>query len=139
MNVCNHGEHYETLRMVCRFIIQNLTKRLLRTQKRVIRSKVGVNSRTSCRQLFKELNILTIVSLYILGVIYYIRKHHQLVQLNSNIYAYNSRKKNYIHIQLYSTAFYARNVINVGTKLYNKPPGYIKEIESCKSFKKELK
>jgi hypothetical protein len=33
-----------------------------------------------------------------------------------------------IHIQSYSTAFHARSVINVGTKLYNKLPGYTKEI-----------
>jgi hypothetical protein len=44
-----------------------------------------------------------------------------------------------IHIQSHSTAFYARSVINMGTKLYNKLPGYIKEIESYKTFKKELK
>jgi hypothetical protein len=86
---------------------------------------VGVNSRTSCRQLFKELNILTIVSLYILEVICYIRKHHQFVELNSNIHTYNTRRKMDIHIQSYSTAFYARSVINIGTKLYNKLPGYI--------------
>jgi len=42
-----------------------LTARILRIQKRVIRSTVAVSVRTSCRQLFKELNILTLVSLYI--------------------------------------------------------------------------
>ena len=41
-----------------------LTTRIFRIQKRVIRSMVGVSSRTSRRQLFKELNILTLVSLY---------------------------------------------------------------------------
>jgi hypothetical protein len=33
-----------------------------------------------------------------------------------------------IHIQSYSTDLYKRSVINMGTKLYNKLPGYIKEI-----------
>jgi hypothetical protein len=33
----------------------------------VIILNTGVNPRTPCRQLFKELNILTIVSLYIFG------------------------------------------------------------------------
>jgi hypothetical protein len=32
-----------------------------------------------------------------------------------------------------------KSVINIGTKLYNKLPGYIKEIDSYKAFKKELK
>jgi len=43
-----------------------LNTRLFRIQKRVIRSVVGVSSRTSCRKLFKELNILILASLYIL-------------------------------------------------------------------------
>ena len=67
-----------------------LTTRILRIQKRVIRSMVGVSSRTSCRQLFKEMNILTLVSLYIMEVVSYIRKHHQFVELNSNIHTYST-------------------------------------------------
>jgi hypothetical protein len=35
-----------------------------------------------------------------------------------------------IHSLSYSTAFYARSVINIGTNLYNKIPGYVKEMES---------
>jgi len=46
-----------------------LNIRILRIQRRVIRSMVGVSSRTSCRQLFNELNIITLASLFILEVI----------------------------------------------------------------------
>ena len=42
-----------------------LSIRIFRIQKRVIRSAAGVSSRTACRQLFKELNILSSASLYI--------------------------------------------------------------------------
>jgi hypothetical protein len=38
-----------------------------------------------------------------------------------------------------NTDLYKGSVINMGTKLYNKLPGYIKEIDSFKTFKKELK
>ena len=72
-------------------------------------------------------------------VICYIRKHHQLVDLNSNIHAYNTRRKMDIHIQLHKTDLYKRSVINMGTKLYNKLPSYIKGIDSYKTFKRELK
>jgi len=82
----------------------------------------GVNTRTSCRHLFKELNILTLVSLYIMEVIYYIRKHHQFVDLNSNIHAHNTRRKMDIHIQSCNTDLYKRSVINMDTKLHNKLP-----------------
>jgi len=44
-----------------------------------------------------------------------------------------------IHIQSYNTDLYMRSVINMETKLYNKLPEYIKEIDSYKTFKKELK
>ena len=89
--------------------------------------------------MFKELKILTIVSLYILEVISYLRRHHQFVELNSNVHAYNTRRKRDIHIQSYKTDLYKRSVINMGSKLYNKLPDYIKEIESYKTFRKQLK
>jgi len=88
---------------------------------------VGVSARTSCRQLFKELNILTLISLHIMEVICYIRKHHQFVDLHLNIQAHNTQRKMNIHIQSYNNDLYKRSVINMGTKLYNKLPGYIKE------------
>jgi hypothetical protein len=100
---------------------------------------VGVSSRTSCRQLFKELKIITLFSLYIMEVICYAKKHHQFVDLNSNIHAHNTRRKMDIHIQSYSTDLCKRILINMGTKLYNKLPGYIKETDSYKTSKKELK
>ena len=63
-----------------------------------IRSMVGTSSRTSCRQLFKELNILTVASLYILEVTRFIRKYCQSLELNSNVHNYNTRRKMDIHI-----------------------------------------
>jgi hypothetical protein len=104
----------------------------------MVRLIAGVNPRTPCRQLFKELNILSIVSIYILEVISYLRRHHQFVELNSNVHAYNTRRTD-IHIQSYKADLYKRSVINMGSKLYNKLPDNIKEIESYKTFRKQLK
>jgi len=44
-----------------------------------------------------------------------------------------------IHVQAYKTDLYKKSVINMGTKLYNKMPGYMKEVVNYTSFKKELK
>jgi len=44
-----------------------------------------------------------------------------------------------IHVQAYKTDLYKKSVINMGTELYNKMPGYIKEMVNYKAFKKELK
>ena len=108
-------------------------------QKRAIRSMAGVNARTSCRQLFKKMNILTLSSLYILEVTCFIRKHCQSLELNSNVHSYNTRRKTDIHIKSCRTNVYRTSVINMGTKIYNKLPDYIKEIDSYKSFRIKLK
>ena len=44
-----------------------------------------------------------------------------------------------IHIQSYKSDLYKRSVVNMGSKLHNKLPDYIKEIESYKTFRKEMK
>jgi hypothetical protein len=54
--------------------VDNSNKTVFRIHKRVIRSMSGVNSIMSCKQLFKEIKILTLASLYILEVICFIRK-----------------------------------------------------------------
>jgi len=46
----------------------------------------------------------------------------------------------YIHTHTHThTHTHKKSVINMGTKVYNKLSGYIKEIDSYKVFKKELK
>ena len=44
-----------------------------------------------------------------------------------------------IHIKLQRTEIYKKSVINMGTKIYNNLPKYLKEIDDYKAFKKELK
>jgi hypothetical protein len=72
-------------------------------------------------------------------MISYSRRHHQFVKLNSNVHAYKTRRRRDVHIQSYKIELYKRSVINMGSKLYNKLPDYIKEIESYKTFRKQLK
>ena len=57
-----------------------LNTRIFTMLKRVINSMVGVSSRTPCRQLFKEVNIQMLASLYILEVNCIIRKYCQSLQ-----------------------------------------------------------
>ena len=66
-----------------------LNARLFRIQKRAVRSIAGISSRTSCRQLFKEHNILTVASLYILEVTSFIKQNCKSLDLNSDVHNYN--------------------------------------------------
>ena len=113
--------------------------RILRIQERVVRLVVGVSSRTSCRQLFKEMSVLTLAYLYILELTCFIRKYCQYLELNSHVHNHNTRRKMDIHVQSYKTDIYKKSVLNMGTKVYNKLPSYIKELDNYKAFKKELK
>ena len=107
-------------------------------QKRVIRVMAGVNSRTSCRQLFKELNILTLSSLYILEVTCFLKRYCQSLELNANVHIHNKRRKMDIHIKSHRTNLYKNSVINMGSIIY-KLPDHLKEIDSFKVFKRKLK
>jgi hypothetical protein len=44
-----------------------------------------------------------------------------------------------IHVKSYRPNLYKNSVINMGTKIYNKLPNYMKEIDSYETFKKKLK
>jgi len=61
------------------------------------------------------------------------------VELNSNVHEHNTQRKRGIQVQSYKTDLYKQSVINMGTELYNKMPGYVKETDNYKTFKKELK
>jgi len=117
-----------------------LSIRIFRIQKRVIRLLAGVSSRTSCRQqLFKESNILTVASLYIFEVTCFIRKYCQSLEQNIQVHQHNTRRKLDLHVKMQNTEVYKKSVINMGTKVYNNLPRFLKEIDDYRAFKRKLK
>jgi len=67
------------------------------------------------------------------------RKYCQSLEKNIKVHKYSTRRKMGIHVKLHNTEVYKKSVINMGTKVYNNLPGFIKEISDYKAFKKELK
>jgi len=113
--------------------------KVAKVQKRVVRILAGVSSRTSCRNLFKEFKILTIASLYILEVTCFIRKYCKSLEQNTQVHQHDTRRKLDIHVKMKNTETYKKSVINIGTKIYNKLPGFLKEIDDNRVFRKKLK
>jgi hypothetical protein len=115
-------------------------KRVFRLQKRAIRIMTGVNRRTSCRQLFISLNLLTLASHYIYQTIIFYKFKYSVFKIGADIHSYNTRHK-YNHRQTSHRLDLAASLPqNIGPKLYNKLPGYIKENNSSSnSFKNKLK
>jgi hypothetical protein len=85
----------------------------------------GVSSRTSCRQMFKELNILTLASLYRFEVACFIRNYCQSLEQNSQVHQYNIRRKLDIHVKLQKAEINKKSLINMGTKVYNNLPKFL--------------
>ena len=55
------------------------------------------------------------------------------------IHDYETRHRSDFQTQFCRTDIFKKSVFNLGTKLYNKFPNYIKDLENLKLFKKQLK
>jgi hypothetical protein len=117
----------------------NESNKIFKLQKKVLRINSGVSNCTSCRQLFKDYNILTLSSLYILDVICFIKKYKDFMAKNLGIHNHNTWRKQNLHIQHCNTVLFKKSVIIMGIGLYNKVPNQIKLKENFNSFKKDLK
>ena len=116
-----------------------LSIRIFRIQKRVIRLLAGISSRTSCRQLFKEPNILTVASLYISEKTCFIQKYCQSLEQNTQVHQHNTRRKLDLHVKMQNTEVYKMSVMNMGTKVHNNLPRFLKEIDDYRAFRRKLK
>jgi hypothetical protein len=75
---------------------------VLNMQKRALRIMKGLNTR---RPIFKELRIFTVTSLYIFEVCYF-RKYNISSTRNSNLYDYDTRRKDDFHVPPCNTSFF---------------------------------
>jgi hypothetical protein len=75
------------------------------------------NEWNSCRPIFKESGILMVMSLYILEVISYIKKHKADLIQNINIHNHNTRLNKDYHVNYCRTSLFKRSVLNRGIEL----------------------
>ena len=115
------------------------TVQIFRLQKKVIRLIAGAKKCESCKPLFRELQILTLASMYILEVLCFTKKYQGYIWQNMDIHNHNTRRKLDLHTHHCNTALYQRSVTNMGIKLFNKLPTQIKQLPSYKIFKREVK
>jgi hypothetical protein len=113
--------------------------RIFRLQKKVIRiiGKVGLHA--SCRNLFKELNILPLPCLYVSEVVCCVKSNMERMKYNEEVHDHCTCQKSDLHILFCRTTFLKNSSANVGIKLYNKLPNTIKRLEKIQEFKRRLK
>jgi hypothetical protein len=71
---------------------------IFRIQKRVIRIITKSSSRASCRQLFKQLEILPLQSQYILSTLLFVIKNKNLFATNQNFHTIDMRYNSDLHL-----------------------------------------
>jgi hypothetical protein len=86
----------------------NESNNIFKLQKKVLRIISGVSNHTSCRQIFKDCNISTLSSLYILEVICFIKKYKYFMAKNLDIHNHNMQRKLNLHVQCCSTVLFKK-------------------------------
>ena len=73
---------------------------IFRIQKRIIRIITNKSKRDSCRQFFKQLQILTLPSQYIFSLFVFVAKHRDLFLSNSDTHNINTHYNDNLHLLL---------------------------------------
>jgi hypothetical protein len=109
---------------------------IFKMQKRVIRIIMGHGYRESCRVLFKELKILTLLSQYIYSLLLFVFNNRDYFVSNSVYHNINTRQKNDLHLPQVSLAMYRKGVYYSGINIFNGLPKAIRtSAASLKSSK----
>jgi hypothetical protein len=99
--------------------------RIFRLQKKVLRKIGGAGRHASCRNLFRNLNILHLPCLYISEIVCWVKSNIGKMKYNGKIHDHGTCQKTNLHTQLCRTTLLKNSSINVGIKLYNKLPNTI--------------
>ena len=93
----------------------------------------------SCRQLFKDLNILPFQSQYIYSILLFVTKNKGQFLSNSQVHKINTRQTFDLYIPTANLTLYQKGVYYSGIKIYNHTPTAIKDLSDDIKFKLTLK
>ena len=109
-------------------------------QKRLIRIITNKSRCDSCRDLFNQLQILTLPSQYIFSLMVFVVKNMALFQFNSDIHNKNTRYNANLHLPNTNLTLVQKGVLYSGSKIFNHLPINIKTLYGdLKLFKAKLK
>jgi len=131
----------ETLRMVYFAYIQSIisygiifwgnqpySDKIFKIQNRVIRIITSSRPRDSCRELFKNLEILPLYSQYIYSISIYVIKNKHLFHTNNQTHNIHTKFKTNLHPPTANLTKFQKAVHYSAIKIFNKLPHEIKDI-----------
>ena len=101
---------------------------VLRIQKRIIRIITNSSKQESCRQLYKQQQILTVYGQYIFSLLMFVVKHREVFSLNSDIHDRNTRYNLNLHFPTTNLKMVQRGAFYSGVKIFNHLPTSIKAL-----------
>jgi len=121
-------------------IFNSHSDEIFEIQKKIIRIIMNSSKNASCKQLFKELNILPIESQYIFSIILFVTKNKYQFLFNSQVYELNKRQTSNLYLPTTNLTIYQKGVYYSGIKIYNHLPTVIKDSSGDKNkFKLAIK
>jgi len=113
---------------------------IFRLQKKAIRIMEGCGNRVSCRNLFKKLEILTLMSQYILSLLMFVVQNKKYFLTNNESHNIVTRQRNDLHLPQANLTIYKRGAQYLRIKIFNNLPLEIKILaDKQKKFKHKLK
>jgi hypothetical protein len=98
--------------------------------KKVIRIIGKAGQHASCRNLFKELNILPLPCLYISEAVCCVKSNMEKMKYNEEVHDHCTCQKSDLHTEFCRTTVFKNSSANMGIRLYNKLPYTTKRLET---------
>jgi hypothetical protein len=101
---------------------------------------VGAHPRTSCRRLFKKLDILTVPSQYIYSLMSFFIGNQEKFQTNSSVHNINTINKHHLHRPVANLSCFQKGASYCGIRIFNSLPRSMTNLKNEKTqFKVALK
>jgi hypothetical protein len=118
--------------------LSSSSNKLFKLQKRVVRIITGQGKRTSCRDLFKKLEILPLKSQYIFSILLFV-VNNKLFITSYDSHNVRTRQSDNLHFPPSLLTLYQNGTYFTGIKIFNGLPSHIKKFAgSFKTFKRTL-
>ena len=119
--------------------ISSIVNKLFILQKKIVRIITNSRVRESCREAFKNVQIMTLYSQYMFSLILFTVKNKPLFTPNNEIHKYKTRNNTNLHLPTVNITKYYKGPYILGLKAFNHVPRQISLANDIKFFKTSLK
>jgi hypothetical protein len=114
-------------------------KKVFKLQNKIIRIIQNTRPRDSCREIFRNMQIMILYSQHIYSIILFTNNNKHLFTTNNEIHKYNTRNNNNLHPAFTNLTKYNGPYVS-GIKVFNHLPQYLKALDhNSLHFRSSLK